>query len=475
MQISMFGVSPVQRAQKTERSRVDPGLGARSLSRVGRLSISLIAFLAILPNLDMHMLQLSEDKFFTGFGLVDPERFVRWYALLVSALLAPAALWAWMRGRRSPLVGAAVALTAVAAGYGVLISAFGGTFSLGFAARHPYTLGFIIFAGTLMLFGTQKGAAPAFLAFVQGAAAAALVKFAYGIVRGAEGVGYQIFADVTSIQGDGGTLVTQSFVGPLCIVVGFHLWRQSRRTAAVAVLILGVALYTGLALSFRRSSLVRALGTLVGALVISGWLHRRAAAGALKGILIAAIMGGIGILAGGIYFGQSVIMERLRSFSTRGVAASDYGVSNSEYLEHWERLPDIVAASGGLGTGFQTGYLGYGPILESTGEFIPLHTGSYEMWASLGLVGILLWAGVLLGLPLVAIARASRARSSPLLPILSFCGAWVLFTALYPIGPPFFSAPQSCILLGASFGCLLNPEWGYVTGADSRTGLAGTG
>jgi len=421
---------------------------------------ALAGFLLFIPDLDTSAVaRFAENDVFNGFGVIDPDRFIRIYGLIVCACIAALCFFKVKDIFRNKVLIATVSLTGIAAIWGAFMCGIYGKYGFAYAFRGPAAIAFYLFAGVFVLFSSPTMNMNYFKAAFCGVAGAALTKLCVNAITTLQGGGgAAIFQGVRSVQTDGPTLLCQCFVGCICILAAFSCWRQRRIRMTVIHFAIGLLMFIGLALSFRRLVVIEGVCVLFGAIVLDGWLHGVAAKSILVSGVVLITVSTLMLFAAAFQFGSDVIIERFRSVTFEGLQGSGnsaYDASNQDYIDHWERFPGIVSRSRGLGMGYDTDYDGLGPADPASGEEIPLHVGSFELLASVGIAGVVFWAFVLVLVPIYVLRRAKflNLQNSEL---LSAAAMWVLFTAFCPLGPPFYIMPQQAILVGGALGFMMN-------------------
>jgi len=408
-----------------------------------------------LPNLDMYMMQFSTDTFLSGFGMIDPEKFARYYGLIVSFGLAVGCLLSLTEIPRERVLYIAATTGCATALWGSTLAALSGEFTGGFAFRTPAMLSFFIAVSTAMLTSSGRVRLEHFGALFIGATIAALIKLVYSVLTAASSGGVTIAGNVQAVIGDGQALDLIGFAAAINLGIAVERMKNQRKIWAFFYFVISLLLVFGLGLSFRRLAMIRSLVVITTGFTISGWLLGSTRRHMLVSGVVGATAGLMLFVAGVWYFGEDIFRERLRSLSLTGRDSGQFADSNEEYLLHWKIWAEVLWKSKFMGMGFGTGYSGLGPVDPRTGGAIPLHTGSYELFASTGLVGAGFWLGTLVYLPIHCLRRMKRLKT-PLESIIGIVAAWTLFLAFFPMMAPSFYSPQTALLVGGSYGFLLN-------------------
>jgi hypothetical protein len=284
---------------------------------------------------------------------------------------------------------------------------------------------------------------------------AVLLKLAYSVLMFRHFGGIELMSGVETIQGDGGTLETQAFLAAVTAAMAFDGVLRKKWKFALCMTLLCLILAGGLAASFRRMPLLTMAGVGLGSMLLVSCLQgqlRRGLAVATGACAILALV--ISATAVGV-FGLEQATDRLASLSLSSQGAKKLGESNKEYVDEWTAFASILERSAGVGVGLRESYGIHRLIDDGSAERIPLHTGCFELWASLGVVGVVYHLTLFLFLPLVSIRRALRARPSISDgPFFSASAALLLWNGLAPLGSPFHCCPQLCLLLGLGLGCM---------------------
>ena len=272
--------------------------------------------------------------------------------------------------------------------------------------------GFMIFAGAiatgLMLAKDDERLREATMAFQGVIAGKALVSLALYAWVG----GVPLVADVPSVEIDGGFLMLCLVSAALALCRLLHAAKPMDRVISVISLMLCLAVIVG---SYRR------LVVIYCALVFAGWMVPRwiqnrgwfvGGASALIAVM-AVTASGFAIYAG--WFGWEAATGRLQSLLMTEGGDGQQALSSEMYLDDWRAWCELMREHWLSGIGFRNQVTFHGRLTDAVfggdGGRVSLHTGAYELWIRMGIVGAAYHA-VFFGLvPLALIGRAAAIKS----------------------------------------------------------------
>jgi hypothetical protein len=267
--------------------------------------------------------------------------------------------------------------------------------------------------------------------------------------------GLEVVEGAQSLAMDGGVLTLWNF-SALAAVVLFEYLAFNRRYSGSAIFLAALVVFGGaLAASFRRTMTIGLLIEMGIGTVVLFWLRGRAVRGIVVSGLIFMI-GSLALISLLIFqFGIENTTERIKSVSFN--SDSSFSGSNEDYLDDWKSLGECLLGSNLTGTGLEANY-GVPRMIDLLSEQegnIPFHTGTFEMWASCGIVGILYHCVILIWLPVHCLLKCRPQKMGRHM-LTSIAFAFFMFMAAWPFGPPFYVVYQSSVLMGLCLGYLLS-------------------
>ena len=298
--------------------------------------------------------------------------------------------------------------------------------------------------------------------FFLGAGLVELMKICYSVIMYRQFGGIVLLDGVGSLQGDGGNLLTQAFIGAWAAVAGIgRLLRRQWRLAAFSIMCF-IIFAGGLAASFRRLCLLQLLGTSFASILLMCWRWGRLR----QGLAVSAVVGGVAAVVVGLVavsmFGPQQTRDRLASVSLSDTSENRLASANENYKAYWTQFPHALEEAMPLGVGFLQDYH-IARIEESSvvGGFVPMHIGAFELWASLGVAGAIYHLLVLIGVPLMSLAKMGHcSQNSANDPLFSLAIVFTLWVGLFPFSAPPHFMPQCFLIVGLSLG--------YIAAATGR-------
>lgn len=411
---------------------------------------AVVVTLALLPDYDAFIQKMAGTRsLFTTLTGIAPDLVFQHGLKFLLVLSAAVALPVIFRSLRHPLMVLFAVMTVVITGYGVgrLLFADLGLKGALSGSNAAFVVVFFLAVGAAAgarWIDVRKG-----LVFALFAVAFAKLAFAVYAYRKFGGV--ELFSGVASLAADGGVLTVWSMAGLWSFLFAYDNLKRRRVPMALAWTVVFIVFVGALAASFRRDNMIRLVATIVLSMNIAGFLERRALRSALLS-LAAAGVGAVLLFATMVaVFGQETAWDRV--FSVSKSSESRFAGSNEAYSDDWRAWGRTFEKHDGLGVGVGQRY-GVDRLVENTASgdgLIPLHTGTYELGASLGFAGILYQGVAFLLLPLMALARMRRSWAKPDV-LFSASAASILWMGLWPFGPPFYYDPVVIVLLGLQFG-----------------------
>jgi hypothetical protein len=447
----------------------------KKLLNPSTLIAALAVFALFLPELDSFASQFSiAPRLLDHVVVIDDDRLLNLYGKLTIAALSLLSLLGatlWLRNTRLKLMlGGTVALVA----YGWLRLNMNGM-PLGAAVRTIPLVGIYVMTLTVVVMcGFCKNERVP-LGLGIGFLGSGLVRLAYAVYCYRRYGGIQIFENTPALAMDGGLLLQWAVLagGSGVFAVKFYLKKDFWKAGiAFAFAMLFAA---AVAASFRRTAMVLVLGNLGLAIVIYFWLKARLVSGLLwmGGISLAAGLGLFVVMAS--VFGFTTAYERVLSLTKSANSSNSFSDSNEAYLDDQKALVDVLNMTdfAGIGPGLPYGVSRVSDQFSTEG-YIPLHIGTAEMWASLGVVGMAYHLLVLFLLPLACVLAYRKALPAVDNVLFALASSYVLLTAFWPFAPPFYFNNQTSIIFGMCFGYILSSSIWVKSAARSVRGQLAT-
>ena len=422
------------------------------------LFLGLAGFLLFLPNTDFWM---SQFQSFPGLfelvgGPIAVEISRLFTKLTAVGLVLALAVLKWRRPR-SPLFTVVCAVSALTLVWSCSLSVCNGAGYM--AIRSPSFLNLLIVSLAFLITCSLASRPGWWIPLFLGVASVALLKLAYSVVAYRHAGGVEITSGLATIRGDDGALLTQAFVAAMATVLAFEAmvrkrWKFAPFMAAVAAIVA-----VGMAASFRRLVVLLLVGLSLGGILLLSCLWGQLKRGLLVATAACAAMTLAISVTAVIVFGPEQAMDCLASLTLSSRGANKMGADNAQYVDEWAAFPRVLERSQGVGVGFGLGYGVHRLVDNGSPDFIPLHVGAFELWASLGFLGAIYQLSLFVVLPAAGIRRALRRKQCLSdAPLFSVSSALLLWTGLAPLGSPFHQGSQMCLLLGLALGCVVSAD-----------------
>lgn len=267
--------------------------------------------------------------------------------------------------------------------------------------------------------------------------------------------GVSFVEGVISLTADGQLLTLWCFTGAFLALYSSEKMLRKQYLVGTFSSLAGLILIFAIAASFRRNAMLRILIMTSFGFGVKYILSRGLVKGAILGISISSVMAMLIFGALVLSQGYSYAFQRVLSLSSQG--DGQFSSSNELYNDDWVCLIEAFYKTVllGVGPGKSYGVVRVAEFNSST-DFIPLHTGSFELFASYGIFGALPFYVFLIGC-LGGMLRQRVAKNPKVLsPIEAVSIAYVLFIAIWPFGPPFYTQTQTCVILGVAAAVVTN-------------------
>ena len=423
-------------------------------------------FLLFLPDLDLFAISMSPAT-----GLVsritglDDMVISRVYIQLVAAFMGFCVLMNMGTLLRTPRHRVIVLGAGVLIGYALVQLHFNGV-AFREVLRLPPMIGIYLICMTALASSCQCRYPLVLRDIGVGLLAAALIRLIYSGLMFARYGGTQIVEGVQSFAMDGSLLILWGFLAASAGIFAIRCLERKNRGLFVICLIIAGVLSIANALSYRRAAQIWILLQFAGGSMLYFWLRRRLLLGVGIVAGVTAAIATAMISAAIVRFGINNAFERLLSLTSN--SDTKFGKSNDAFIDDWQAWKVVIAQTKFLGSGMG---LDYGVVRlhdieqydRAFSDVIPLHTGTYELWASLGILGALFHLLILVVLPIKCL-MACRNRSIEVQMLAANCAAFILVVSLWPLAPPVTYSNQTAVLFGIVFGVLL-----AITGKPNET------
>ena len=307
------------------------------------------------------------------------------------------------------------------------------------------TFGFIITAAATTRPGVLRG-------LFLGLAGSTILKLLFAAAAYGTTGGVAVLGKISSLQADGGNLNAQVFVAAVGLALGTQRWLTGKRSQALWSFALFLLFTAAIGMSFRRLAIIRLIVVSLGSVLVLFLLWNRLRQGLLYVGMFALLLGLCLVGASVAFFGPALVKDRVLSLTSPRL--SETSDSNESYLDDWRAWPTSISYSRFLGAGLGA-YCGIRrPSEDSGAEVIPLHTGTFELWSSLGWAGMVFHLLALVVVPLAVLSSfrncAKNAHPAAIVGIV-----FVMFVALAPFGGPFHAGGQTSLVIGAALGLLV--------------------
>ena len=306
---------------------------------------------------------------------------------------------------------------------------------------------------------------------ITGVIVSAATKLVYSFYIYMKVGGVEIFKGVAMFAADGGILALWGVAALWCFASALNNLEMRRRLISILWIGLMIVFVVAIGASFRRNIMFRLVGTLGLTTILGGFLYRRT----FKALIVASVAACFGgaLLVATLFavFGAETAVDRIGSVSHS--SDSNFSSSNLSYEDDWRALPATIVKHHGLGVGPGQSY-GITRVVEELVDengTIPLHTGSYELMASFGIIGLTYQLLVLIFIPIYAIRRGRAAMSRPDM-LLAASVASLLWLGLWPFGPPFYVNTAATVLVGMQLGIVCGELDLEGTSADNNYAAA---
>ena len=272
--------------------------------------------------------------------------------------------------------------------------------------------GFMVFAGAiaagLMLAENDERLREATAAFQWVIAGKAAVVLALYVIYG----GVPLVADVPSVEIDGGFLMLCLVAAAVAVGRLLHAAKRTEWLLSAISLVLCLAVIVG---SYRRLVVIYCI-LIFAVWVVPRLIHARGwfvggASAVTAGAM--AMAGGFVMYAG--WFGWEAAVGRLHSLLMTESVDAQQALSSEMYLDDWRAWSELMCEHWLSGIGFRNQVTFHGRLTDavfgSDGGRVSLHTGVYELWMRMGVIGAIYHAAYFVLLPIAFMSGAATIKS----------------------------------------------------------------
>ncbi len=432
-------------------------LNLKNLLNPAALLAAALTILVFLPDLDSFASSFSTTPQLVSLlsHSFDENRFQGTYGKLVCLLLFCLCVASFSKWQQNPRLKLFLLGSMVLVMYGWLLLAMAGV-PLGTLLRTSSLVGLYLMIMAALVccgFANNPRVSAGIVYGILGAGGLRLIYATYCYRRYG---GVQIFEGTPAIAMDGGLLILWVVIAVWAAIQTLEYFVRSRLWGSFLMLLTAAVFSAALAASYRRTVMLLLIGTLALATVFYSWFRNRLTTGLIwvGGMSIVMLAGLFLVMV--MVFGFTSASERVFSLGTVGDGSS-FSNSNAVYLEDQAALKEIVLSSSflGVGPGMPYGIRRISDDFTNEG-IVPLHTGTTELWASEGLVGIIYHLAILLALPAVCLRAYHRNPAGGERTLVAVAASYVISLNLWPFAPPYYENVQGSVLLGLCLGYLIH-------------------